>query len=195
MSKKIEEYKQLYAEIHSNADKVAFALGIIYSGTSGIITYGLSNYKEVNSFVFLAPFFLLIPLTFFINSQLNSTARIAAYLKVFHEDIDEGLFWEHRLSKFKTPEKLRNSKYARSLISILFGLSTVCILLTFINLYPGEGSYFRNLNTFTILFSTVLFLILLFGLYGVKKAKTIDYKQHYVDKFLEIKVSEKTHNK
>ncbi len=187
---KIEEYRQLYREIHSNSDKIAFALGVIYSGTSGIITYGLNNYKESSEFMFLSPFLLIIPLTFFINSQINSTVRIAAYLKVFHEDRDSGIYWEHRLGIFKSPEKLKNSKYARSLILIITGIAVVCILLTFFTISNSNTLISRNNNAVKVISSVVLSFILLYGLYGLAKAKTKEYKQHYVDKFEEIKKME-----
>ena len=184
MNLKIEEYKNLYNELHSSSDKVSFAINLMYSISVGVITYGLSQGDSVNNLIFLAPLILIIPLTFFIYSQLNAIARIGSYIKVFHEGKENGLLWETRVSKFKTPKNLRKSKYARSLQMMIGGLALICFLLTFFET-NGE-KILREISISAIVLSLFFLAITTYSLILIRDAKA-KYFHRYEEVWRNIK--------
>ena len=76
-----KEYEQLYSEIARNSQISSNVFLGNISVTAIIIGFGLD---KQNSLLFLIPFAMLIPSLFFIASQMESTSRIASYLKIFH---------------------------------------------------------------------------------------------------------------
>ena len=197
----IEEYKHLYSEIHSNSDKVSFALNLMFTLTSAIIAYGLKDYENSSEIIFLTPLIFIIPLSHFIYSQMNSTVRIAMYIKVFHESKENGLQWENRFGKFKTPKELNHSKYAKSLKLIVMGLVSICILLTVLRLSHSLIQQYElitlNENS-VIIVRGILALIAIVGVVRIlrKILRSIDdtksvYATKYFEEWNKIKKKEK----
>ncbi len=125
-----KEQEQLYSEIARNSQIISNVFLGNISVTTIILGFGLEN---ENSLLFLIPFTMLIPSLFFIASQMESTTRIASYLKIFHETKEDGPKWETRWFRIRELEYLPSKrKYALS-ISGLYGLlGFICILLSFI---------------------------------------------------------------
>lgn len=187
----IEEYKHLYNEIHSNSNKVSFALNLIFTLTSAIIAYGLKDYENSSELIYLTPLIFIIPLSHFIYSQMNSTVRIAMYIKVFHESKENGLQWENRFDKFKTPKELNHSKYAKALKLIIIGLVSICILLTVLRL---SHSFIQQYELITldenllIIIRGILVLIAIIGVTRLLKqilGSIDDTKYVYASKYFE----------
>lgn len=187
---KIQEYNHLYREIHSNADKVAFAINLMFTVSIAIITYGVKNFEESSNLIFLTPLILIISLTFFIYSQINSTSRVAAYIKVFHEERDSGIYWESRMSKFKSFKELSDSKYARSLNYMIGGLGGVCYFSTILAYFKTGISSNYELGIAVSIGITTL-IILTKALIHTNNAK-YKYPSKYYEEWIKIKNEEKT---
>ncbi len=136
-----KEYDQLYSEIARNSQICSnIFLGNI-SVTAILIGFGL---EYSNSLLFLSPFAMIIPSLLFIASQMESTTRIASYIKIFHEKTLEGPKWETRwyqLRYFKCLPCKR--KYSFS-ISGLYGLLGFTCFLLSILYWDGDTASLRG---------------------------------------------------
>lgn len=127
----IAEYNHLYAEIGRNSQISQHVFVANVATTAVLIGYGLNAKLGP---IFLSPFAIIIPSLFFLSSQLESTTRIASYIKVFLESDLDSLNWETRWMALRQIQGLmpHQRKYTLS-ISGLYGLLSIsCILLSFI---------------------------------------------------------------
>ena len=123
-----DEYNALRTEIDRNSQITTTVFLANVTVTAALIGYGLSSRLGV---IFLSPFAIIIPSLFFISSQLESTTRIAAYIKVFLEADSEELNWETRWLELRKKGLPHKRKYTLA-VSHLYGtLSVVCIMLTY----------------------------------------------------------------
>lgn len=136
---RIEEWKRLNDEIKTNSGRMYATLGLVIGGTSALLKLAAGIDGPGASLFCLLPFVLLIPASLFVYSQTNSTARIAAYIRVFFETTESGLQWETRLDSLKSlpannkQVKVFGSSFTNSITKILAGLGWVSI---------GAGLYF-----------------------------------------------------
>lgn len=159
---KIEEWKNLYSEIHNNSRSINTALTLVFGGTptiiAAIINLGGNDY---GGSIFLIPFILIIPATIFIYSQLDSTARISAYITVFHERRTKGLKWETRLGLLNQHEsKNQLNKFEWSISLMLSGIAG----FTFMVALVMTVLYFNNNENDGRLWVLDLMIVLLVGL-------------------------------
>lgn len=125
----IAEYNQLYAEIGRNSQITQYVFIANVTVIGILIGYGLNT--KLGS-IFLSPFAIIIPSLFFISSQLESTTRIASYIKVFLESDLEILNWETRWMKLRTQGLAPHRRKYTLSVSGLYGmLSISCVLLAF----------------------------------------------------------------
>ena len=136
------EYEKLYDEIAANAAEMRQCQQYAYAGTAAIITFALgadmSNSLPSSSallpWALLVPIFTIIcPCLISIRSAMNSTVRIAAYLRhAFETERDKAPYWQTKV------QELRRKSAARGYITSLkfqFGmLSGLCIVLSFVTL-------------------------------------------------------------
>ncbi len=122
----LEEYKALRGEIDRNSQIMSNVFLANIAATGALIGYGLDKHRAE---IFLAPFAFLIPSMFFITSQMQSTRRIASYIRVFLEPA-LGLQWENRWMALRARKLLPiRRKYAASLSALYTLLCSVCLLL------------------------------------------------------------------
>ncbi|MDZ4180824.1 MAG: hypothetical protein U1E29_16605 [Coriobacteriia bacterium] len=122
----IVEYEALRAEISSNSNVVANVFAITITGVAALIGYGI---ETLNWMVLLAPFALLIPSLWFVASQIESTVRIATYIRTFIEPRAEGLAWETRLHSVRAFVSRPDSRYTLSITGIYGLLGVACLAL------------------------------------------------------------------
>ena len=128
-----KEYSSLRAEIDRNSHIVTTVFLANITVTAALIGYGLGLDKIIGA-IFLSPFAIIIPALFFLSSQLESTTRIAAYIKVFFEDNSDELKWETRWLCLREKDLLpAKRKYTFAISHLYGGLSIVCFLLAGFN--------------------------------------------------------------
>lgn len=122
----LAEYRSLREEIGRNSQLTATVFLANVTATGVLFGFGFETSKWT---IFLSPFAILIPSLFFISSQLESTTRIASYLKIVLEPRLR-LSWESDWWKVRECGTLpRRRKYTLS-VSGLFGtLSVSCVFL------------------------------------------------------------------
>ncbi|MBI9065534.1 MAG: hypothetical protein JEZ14_26345 [Marinilabiliaceae bacterium] len=138
---KDKEYENLYAEIARNSQITAKVFLANVSVTAILIGYGLNT---ENPYVFLSPFAIILPSLFFVASQLESTTRIASYIRVFLETEETGIRWERRWFKMIKENKLPSYRKYVLAISHLYGLMGFACLFMFLLKWR---SIFFNSNT------------------------------------------------
>jgi hypothetical protein len=116
----------LQAEIASNSTSVANVFTVSATATAALIGYGL---QSENWLVFLSPFALLLPSPWFVSSQLESTTRIATYIRTFIEPEVEGLAWENRLATLRCRQLHPESRYTVSITGIYGASGLVSLIL------------------------------------------------------------------
>lgn len=194
----IEEWKKMVAEIQSNSKSVDSALALIVTSATGIIGISAKLGEGLNYFAFFLPFIIIIPATYFIYSQLNSTARIASYIKVFHESRESGILWESRLSLLRsTPAEASKSRFSISLLGMIGGVSSICLLGACYQIFVVAQKVFDNDNTSMsiaylislILIAGIVVFLLHKGLINIHNAKR-HYAKSYYHKWLVIREKE-----
>lgn len=190
----------MVAEIQSNSKSVDSALALIVTSATGIIGISTKLGDGLNYFAFLLPFIIIIPATYFIYSQLNSTARIASYIKVFHESQESGILWESRLSLLRSmPAEASKSRFSISLLGMISGVSSICLLGVCYQIFIVAKTVFGDGNTymdktyliFLILTVGIVGFLLHKGLINIHNAKR-NYATSYYHKWLAIREEELT---
>ena len=171
------EYSALRTEVDSNSQIVMTVFLANVTVTAGLIGYGLSSGYGL---IFLSPFVIIIPSLFFITSQLTSTVRIAAYIKVFLEDEHDELNWEGRWLELRRKGLIPNKrKYTLAVSHLYGGLSVICIMLTY--LYWDV-----NWLLFGIVVLPIVILVM-FGVHFLVYAFSIEFSEKYVDAWGKLK--------
>lgn len=123
------EYEMLQAEINSNSQVTANVFAITVTGVAALIGYGI---EARNWLVLLAPFALLLPSLWFIASQIESTVRIATYVRTFIEPQVPGLRWETRLNTLRAGVTRPDNRYTLSITGVYGLLGFACIGLAWV---------------------------------------------------------------
>jgi len=123
---RLEEYRSLRDEIGRNSQLTANVFLANVTATGVLFGFG---FETTNGIIFLSPFAILIPSLFFLTSQLESTTRIASYIKVVLEpELDLGWerdWWEVRLRGLLP----RRRKYTMAISGLYGALSATCFIL------------------------------------------------------------------
>ncbi len=177
----------MVAEIQSNSKSVDSALALIVTSATGIIGISAKLGDGLNFVAFLLPFIIIIPATYFIYSQLNSTARIASYIKVFHESQASGILWESRLSVLRSmPAEASNSRFSISLLGMIGGVSAICLLGVCYQIFVIAKIVFADGSTYMDM-TYLIFLILAVGIVGFLMHKGLtnihNAKKHYAIRY------------
>ncbi|MGZ3765955.1 MAG: hypothetical protein ACXVA2_14900 [Mucilaginibacter sp.] len=129
------EYQQLQGEILNHSERIDKI--ITFAGTAIALIVGYVVQVEISSkvepFIYLYPFFIIIPSISMVASSLNSTVRIATYISVFYESTDSNNpRWQSRLQSIR--ENKQDSKTHRKLGGalelLLIGMSLICVALS-----------------------------------------------------------------
>ena len=164
-----EEYKQLYSEIGRNSQITANVFLANVSVTAALIGYGLTSEMGV---IFLSPFAIIIPSLFFVASQLESTTRIASYIKTFHESDSDKSNWESRWFSIRDQRLLPYKRKYTLSISGLYGLlSLTCLALAFFY-WPYSYWYYGATGL-------VILILVVFGILSVVNAFSMETCKDY----------------
>ncbi len=176
----IEEYKVLQDEIKQNAHIIATVVLANFSIIGVIFVFGFEN---ESSSIFLSPLAILIPSIFFITSKLESTTRIASYIKVFIEpELD--LKWEKRWFQIREKELIPHKlMYTGSLAGLYGTLSIICLMLALNNWTHSHCIFF-------VLFFT-LGIPIVFGIISLHKSVSTKFIIQYNDLWNKLKTKEK----
>lgn len=174
-----DEYNSLRAEIDRNSQITTTVFLANVTVTAALIGYGLSS--RLGS-IFLSPFAIIIPSLFFISSQLESTTRIAAYVKVFLEADSEELNWETRWLELRQKGLLpRKRKYTLAVSHLYGALSAVCIMLTYL-CWDADWWIF-------IAVVVPIAIVVIFGVRSLTHAFSIQFCEEYVKAWTKLKRS------
>ena len=123
---RIEEYRSLRDEIGRNSQLTATVFLANVTATGVLFGFG---FETMNGVIFLSPLAILIPSLFFLTSQMESTTRIASYIKVVLEpELDLGWerdWWEVRLRGLLP----RRRKYTMAISGLYGALSAASFIL------------------------------------------------------------------
>ncbi len=123
---RLGEYQSLRDEIGRNSQITTnvFLANVTATG----VLFGFA-FETANGVIFLSPFAILIPSLFFLVSQLESTTRIASYIKVVLEP-ELGLAWERDWWEVRRRGLLpRRRKYTIAISGLYGTLSAFCVFL------------------------------------------------------------------
>ena len=174
------EFGNLYREIEQNAKNVLFVINIDIVSLTAIAVAALTKQQEISPaftpLVFLLPLVIIMPSMILIASQLNSTARISAYLQVYHEADVPGVRWQGAIQKLRrhgaesafelrrgiSPHESRRGiwkplrEWIRKRVSQLFGLPPRFLVRSLNFLFP----LLCGICIILSLFSTVRYLLI-----------------------------------
>lgn len=165
-----EEYIRLNREIEVSSEKVFNLIKLMITITITILTVSFTDWLNKYEVIYLIPIILIIPINFLIYSQLNSSERIAGYIRVFLEPHLNGNQWERKLREYKKKNK-EDSKFSFSIILISIGLSGICYILCFLKIIHEKAlALEHSWDTYLLSLITAVFLIIsLFKLINTKK--------------------------
>ncbi len=123
---RLEEYRSLRDEIGRNSQLTANVFLANVTATGVLFGFG---FEMTNGVIFLSPLAILIPSLFFLTSQLESTTRIASYIKVVLEpELDLG--WERDWWEVRRRGLLpRKRKYTMAISGLYGALNATCFIL------------------------------------------------------------------
>lgn len=134
------EYEALREEIILSLQTIKDYRNILYSAVAALLAFAFDN---GNSFIFLVPFVVIIPLHILSMHQVDSMLRIGAYIYVFLEEGEE-VHWETRILEY---DKLHQKQYDTQKIKIdpYMWLSMLCLVFSITNINFGEKNFFISL--------------------------------------------------
>lgn len=175
----IAEYNQLYAEIGRNSQITQYVFLANVTATAILIGYGLNT--ELGT-IFLSPFAVIIPSLFFLASQLESTTRIASYIKVFLESDSKTLNWETKWMELRAKSLLpHRRKYTLSLSGIYGLLSISCIVLAVI--------YWEHDFWILVAVTAPIVALVYLGISSLIRAFSIEFCKTYEKKWEKLRQS------
>ncbi|MCJ7458772.1 MAG: hypothetical protein MUP17_07255 [candidate division Zixibacteria bacterium] len=180
----IVEYKALREEIKNNSQVIANIFTVTITGMAVLTGYG---FKEKNWVIFLCSFVMLIPALWFIASQLESTVRIATYIRTCIEPYVDGLRWENKLSQLRKSNLVPERKYTLSITGIYGAIGITCILLSWI-FFPWGGKGYSIIElVILIIASVVLVATMVQVILNVSKCFGQDFGSKYCKAWRELK--------
>ena len=172
----IEEYKVLRDENEHNSQITATVFLANSSATAILFGYGFSTESGT---IFLSPLAILIPSLFFITSKLESTTRIASYIRVFIEP-ELGLKWQKRWLQLREKDLIPHKrKYTVSLAGLYGALNISCLILALIYWSHPIWTYFAVIIPLGIL--------ILVGIRSLVNAFSPDFRQKYDESWKKLK--------
>lgn len=164
------EYQILNQEISDNSKRIDFVLNVCITATSAFLAFSftvdtakLPLGPKLLPFVCLLPFSVIFPSIILIDSSLNSTARIASYLRIVHET-GGAIQWQRTIQAFRSNPKSR--RFVSGLVSVFAILSAISILGSIATLFlASQGGNIIERSAFVPLYgSIVVFLLFVLAL-------------------------------
>lgn len=147
---KLEEYRQLRAEIRHFLERRHKIINFAIIITFGVISVGLT---WNNYILFLSSALLIAFLWFDEIRRLQAIFRIAAYIEVFIETEIAGLKWETLVGKHKVQTSLISRIISNAEFPFLFSLNSVLGLFLLI-----------RVNTIFVVVIAFVFMVIFFSL-------------------------------
>lgn len=177
MDRQDKEYEYLRNEIDKCISIIQKTIQVLYVSTTAIIAWAIN---ETNPLVCFAAYGVIWP-TYLISIDYNiSMLKIGAYLAVFFDEYK----WERRLHKINCENIINRHENAYQFPY------TFCSLISFIIffiLYDYSALELKD----GILITLNILLFLGFNIYVFLQRRNDKVKQIYIDKWNEIKLSEK----
>lgn len=186
MEKQVE-YEALRNEIIYSMQIIKNYRSLLYTIVIAVLAIAFQSDHAV---MFLVPFLVIIPIYLLEMHQVDSTARIGAYILVFIEPETE-CQWETRLLKYERTYK-KDNRNKESLINPYWCISFGCVLLSFMKL----DYYNRNINFYIILAEQIFAFVLWVFVFMKNNVNSLEAKEKYRKEWNEIKKEEcREHNK
>ena len=157
-SELIAEYNMLQDEIKTNSQVTAQIFTVTITAAGLLIGYGLQARSWI---IFFSPFAILLPSLWFISSQLESTIRIATYIKIFIEPKINGLEWENRLCQLRKKVMIPEKKYTLSITGIYGAIGFGCLILAWVLIGDYSLSNVSILSVATIIVGCILIIVII----------------------------------
>ena len=127
------EYEALTREILDYSGKVYQIVTLCSGGVAAILSYTLN--ADVSKFplgasffpfaLLILPFLVLLPSILLVESSLRTTARLAGYIAVFHEEGREGLMWQRAIQAYREDSHAKKHRsFRRALIYVFSSLAS-----------------------------------------------------------------------
>jgi hypothetical protein len=152
----LEEYRTLRAEIASNSHLTATVFTWAITATGALIGVGVAQAKWA---VFLVPFAILLPSLWFITSQLESTVRIAEYIRTRIEPHVPGMGWETSLHALRANKLLPERKYVLSITDLYGGIALACLVLAWVFRGDYSAGNIAVLSVLTVVLGAAVLLV------------------------------------
>jgi hypothetical protein len=178
----LEEYRTLRDEIRHNSEITARTFIFTVTVTVTVIAAGLTIGFWA---IFLSPFAIIVPVMYFLASQLESTTRIASYIRVRLEPKLEGLNWQTDWFRLREKKLISHRhKYTSSITGLYQGLSVVCLLLSWIYLFSKD----HDLIHVIILSITSVIVVVLITLatLSIRNAFSSSFRDRYNKAWLDL---------
>lgn len=179
--KKQVEYEALRNEIIYSMQIIKNYRSLLYTIVIAVLALA---FQSDNVVMFLIPFLVIIPIYLLEMHQVDSTARIGAYISVFIEP-ETDCQWETRLLKYEKTYK-NNNRNKESLINPYWCISFGCIILSFMKL----NYYNRNINFYIIFAEQIFAFVLCVFVFIKKNVNSLETKEKYIKEWNEIKKDE-----
>ncbi len=161
-------FEALNTEMRSNSDIVARLVIVAATGSATVVGFGV---QLEESGVFLAAFTILLPAILFVSSQMDSTARIAAYISVKYESTATNVSWETDLMAFRAfkegsnnyserPRRWSIRQYELSAFGMFGIIGCSCVVLAFYFLDYGSRRSIIAITVFSVAALGLLFYAL-----------------------------------
>lgn len=163
-------YESLYSEIRENSTIVANLFTVTVTAAATIVSFGVELQQPG---LFLATFILLVPSLSVIASQMESTARIGAYISVRLEGDDTAVHWESDVWTFRNRQ---SSKYGLSVASLFGIIGASCIALTWYYLDYDDRTAIVAAAVFSVLCTVLLAIVLKQAVHALSNQNLADYR-------------------
>lgn len=165
----MNEYQMLRDEIMENIKQISQHITILYTATAALLAFALQTSEFLLPMI---PYTVIVPLLLRSEALTNTNCRIAAYMIVFLEGVDN--HWETRLYENEKGRK-RTKRY---LLPYYF-ISLTCTVSSLYKLIFGNYLYFYKWlwGICIIILSIILFVIMIANTVNIKKKKGEYIKQ------------------
>ncbi|MFN8355004.1 MAG: hypothetical protein U0Y10_11190 [Spirosomataceae bacterium] len=135
-------------------------------------------------YMFLSPFFIIIPSIILIATNISLTARIGTYILVFIESNEDALNWETNLQKLRNRDLMmsKKSSFTTSILLLFILLSGFCLTLCCIYLFKDN-----DIDLLSVTSILVVLISLCLAFLQLRKVSRRKYIDNYINSWLEVK--------
>lgn len=174
MDKK-EEYLMLREEILHLDTIINNTINFFYIFIASYIAFAL---KQGDTIFLLLSYMIIFPAYLIVLSKMQGMCKIASYLYVFHEKLDNTTFkWERRISKYREKNKDAIFSY---IISSHFPFLLVSLSVMILFFYNTKWKEICKIyESIKVILCIIFNFLLLLIIYKNRKISTIDYVSNW----------------